>query len=104
MAENTIPISLWLSGRDYRIRINPEDEEAVRKAVKVAEERLKELKQSYQGKDEQDFLAMCLLLYATDAVSDDNKADPIQRDYIQSMLGAIDKALGKEAKEEKVNS
>lgn len=93
MSNETIPITLWLAGRDYRIRINPKDEEAIRLAAKIATERLQELRQGYQGKDDQDFLAMCLIMYATEQVTGDKSLDPVYLAGIQEMEASIDKAL-----------
>lgn len=92
--EQFISINVWLSGRSYRIRIKPEEEEAVRKAVKVADEKVMEMRTQYAGKDDQDFLAMALLTYATD-----NVTEPLQRPLLKSELQAmtekIDKALSR---------
>lgn len=68
MEEELITINVWLAGRSYRIRIRQQEEETVRAAVKSADEKILELKQHYAGKDEQDFMAMCLLMYATDSM------------------------------------
>jgi cell division protein ZapA len=93
MNNETIPITLWLAGRDYRIRINPKDEEAIRMAAKIATERLQELRQGYQGKDDQDFLAMCLIMYATEQVTGDKTLDPVYLTGIKEMEALVDKAL-----------
>lgn len=91
--ENTIPITLWLAGRSYRIRVKPEEEQAIRQAMKVAEQRLAKLRNDIVGKDEQDFLAMCLMMYATDQVTDHSGFTPVQQDTIQEMMQSIDDCL-----------
>ena len=50
-----ITINVWISGRSYRIKINPNEEELVRKAVKVADEKVMEMRNAYAGKDDQDY-------------------------------------------------
>ncbi len=90
--QELIPINVWLAGRSYRIRIRPEEEEAVRKAVKVADEKIMELRHSYAGKDDQDFVAMCLLMYAADSAIETFHSPVIQQE-IQSMLGRIESVL-----------
>lgn len=70
MSDNLIPINVWVAGRSYRIRIKPEEEEAVRKSVKFADDKIMEMRSHYAGKDDQDFVAMCLLMYATDSAID----------------------------------
>jgi cell division protein ZapA (FtsZ GTPase activity inhibitor) len=90
MAEELIPVNLWLAGRSYRIRIKHEEEEAVRKAVKTADEKIMELKNSFAGKDDQDFVAMCLLIYATDRQG----TSPFLHEELTRMTERIDKVLG----------
>jgi cell division protein ZapA len=93
MAEDQlISINVWLAGRSYRIRINASEEEAVRKAVKVADGKVVEMRGHYAGKDDQDFLAMCLLTYATDIASG-SQQDPVLQNEIKNIITKIDKAL-----------
>ncbi|MFI5195939.1 MAG: cell division protein ZapA [Chitinophagales bacterium] len=90
MEENLISITVWLSGRSYRIRINPEEESAVRKAVKLADEKVNEMRTHYAGKDDQDFMAMTLLSFAADsAVESFNH--PLLQDELNKMSKKIDK-------------
>lgn len=94
MKENElIPITLWLAGRDYRIRIHPNDEEAIRKSIKIASDKLQELRQSYSGKDEQDFLAMCLIMYATEMATGAKGMDEVGLSQLRDMEREISKAL-----------
>lgn len=90
--EELIPINVWLAGRSYRIRITPGEEEAVRKAVKQADAKIMELRTQYAGKDDQDFVAMCLLSYAADgAISTFNH--PLLQQELSEMAKKIDDAL-----------
>lgn len=91
--EELIPINVWLAGRSYRIRIVPQEEEAVRKAIKQADNKITELRNTYAGKDDQDFIAMCLLSYAADgAISTFNH--PLLQKELTEMAKKIDEALG----------
>ena len=65
----------------------------MRLAVKIADERINELRHSYAGKDDQDFIAMCLLMYATDQVTDANALNPVQQELVHQMIKKVDKAL-----------
>ncbi len=67
MEDELISINVWLAGRSYRIRIRAQEEEAVRKAVRIAEEKIRDMRTHYAGKDDQDFLSMVLLTYAADS-------------------------------------
>jgi cell division protein ZapA (FtsZ GTPase activity inhibitor) len=90
--EELIPINVWLAGRSYRIRITPGEEEAVRKAVKQADAKITELRTQYAGKDDQDFVAMCLLSYAADgAISTFNH--PLLQQELSEMARKIDEAM-----------
>lgn len=89
-----IPISVWLSGRSYRLRIVPEEEEAVRKAVKQADAKIAEFRTAYAGKDDQDFIAMCLLSYAADGALD-VFAHPLLKQELDEMSRKVDEALEK---------
>src|SRR4051812_22061892 len=90
--DNTISVSVWLAGRSYRIRIQPEEESAVRKAVKLADEKVKEMRNHYAGKDDQDFMAMCLLSYAADSAIESFN-NPLLQNELNKMSAKIDKAL-----------
>lgn len=91
--EELMPINVWLAGRNYRLRIKPEEEEAVRKAIKAADEKLAEMRVVYAGKDEQDFMAMTILSYAADTAID-AMANPLVQNELTKMADKIDKALG----------
>ena len=89
--EELIPITVWLGGRSYRLRIKPEEEETVRKAVKQSDVKVMEMRTHYAGRDDQDFLAMCLLTYATDGVTGENNA--FVEKELEDLSARIDKAL-----------
>ena len=94
MAEDLISINVWLAGRSYRIRIRPEEEEAVRKSVKQADDKITDLRATYAGKDEQDFVAMCLLTYAADSAVD-AFANPLLKEELNMLSSKIDEVLNK---------
>lgn len=91
-SEETLTITVWLSGRSYRIRIKPDEESAVRKAIKLADQKLIELRTHYPDKDEQDFLAMCLLSYAADTAID-TFSNPLLQDELNKLSLRIDRSL-----------
>jgi cell division protein ZapA (FtsZ GTPase activity inhibitor) len=88
-----IPITVWLSGRSYRIRIKAEEEEAVRKAVKIADDKILELRSHYAGKDDQDFIAMCLLSYAADNAIEGSSFNPVLETEIKDIIARIDSTM-----------
>lgn len=92
MEEELISITVWLAGRSYRLRIKPDEESAVRKAVKIADDKVGELKTQYAGKDDQDFLAMCLLSYAADSAIESFN-NPLLQEELDRMSDKIDKVI-----------
>ena len=92
MEENLIPITVWLAGRSYRLRVKHEEESAVRKAVKLADEKITEMKRHYAGKDDQDFMAMTLLSYAADAAVESFN-NPLLQEELDKLSKKLDKAI-----------
>src|SRR3954452_23054134 len=66
MTNEFIPLNLVIGDRTYRVRINPKDEEVVRKTVKTINDKLLEFKTQFAGKDMQDYIAMVLVWFATE--------------------------------------
>lgn len=90
--EESLSITVWLAGRSYRIRINPEEESAVRKAIKLADEKVTEMRSHYAGKDDQDFMAMCLLSYAADTAIESFN-DPLMQEELNKLSRKIDRVV-----------
>ncbi|HQO48844.1 MAG TPA: cell division protein ZapA [Bacteroidales bacterium] len=63
-----ISINISIADRPYRLTILRSEEEQVRKAAAVINDRIKNYAQSYAYKDRQDLLAMAALQYATSAL------------------------------------
>ena len=61
-----VAISALIGDRSYRIKINPDDEEVVRKTLKTINDKIIEFKTLFAGKDMQDYIAMVLIWYATE--------------------------------------
>ncbi|HTL08813.1 MAG TPA: cell division protein ZapA [Chitinophagaceae bacterium] len=63
--EELIAINLLLGDRTYRVRVEPKDEEVVRKTIKLINDKIIEFKTQFAGKDMQDYIGMVVLWYAT---------------------------------------
>jgi cell division protein ZapA len=72
--------------------VKADEEEAVRKATKLADDKIRELRGSYAGKDDQDFIAMCLLMYATDSATESGSS-PLLLKELADMAKRIDDVL-----------
>src|SRR5215213_1373722 len=95
MKEELIPTNLLIGDRTYRVRINPSDEEVVRKTVKTINDKLLEFKTQFAGKDIQDYIAMVLVWFATEqnaAISNKVNLDNVSS-RLQTMEKIIDGAL-----------
>jgi len=66
MAE-MIPVNIVIGDRTYRIKTEAKDEETVRKTIKFINEKIIEFKTQFAGKDMQDYIAMVIIWYATQA-------------------------------------
>lgn len=64
-----IAISALIGDRTYRIKINPSDEEVVRKTLKTINDKIIEYKTMFAGKDMQDYIAMVMIWLATEMQS-----------------------------------
>ena len=69
MMESLIPVNIVIGDRSYRIKVNPEHEEHVRKTVKTINEKILEYRTAFAGKDMQDYIAMVLIWYATEVTA-----------------------------------
>ena len=89
--EKLIPLNLLIGDRTYRVRINPSDEEVVRKTTKTINDKLIEFKTQFAGKDMQDYIAMVLVWFATEqnaAISNE-----VNMDNVNSRLQTLEKMI-----------
>ena len=93
MAE-LIPINIVIGDRTYRIKTLPKDEEVIRGTLKSVNSKILEFKTQFAGKDMQDYIAMVLIWYATQASTESNPAlEKEVTDALLKMESALDKAL-----------
>lgn len=69
-----ISIKITISDRIYPLKVNMEEEEIVRRAAKIINERIKEYQENYAVRDKQDLLSMAVLHYATSVLRTEHKA------------------------------
>ena len=86
-----IPVTVMIADRSYRIRIQPKDEEVLRKIIKIINEKVIEFKTEFAGKDMQDYVAMVLMWFATEQ----NAAvvQQVDKDNIASRLETLERML-----------
>ena len=91
MAE-LIPINILIGDRTYRIKTSPADEEAIRRTLKTINDKIIEFKTQFAGKDMQDYVAMVLIWYATQASADSN---PVLEKEMLEALQKLESQLDK---------
>lgn len=68
-----ISIKINIADRVYPLKVNMEEEEIVRRAAKLINDRIKEFQENYAVRDKQDLLSMCVLHYATSTLKAEQK-------------------------------
>jgi cell division protein ZapA len=91
MSEQLIPATITIADRSYRIKLQPKDEEVVRKTVKTINDKILEFKTHFAGKDMQDYVAMALVWYATD--QNDAASAEVDKENITDKLNLLEKML-----------
>ncbi len=90
-----ITINIGIGDRTYRIKVAKEDEEQVRKTIKIINDKIIEFKTEFAGKDMQDYTSMVLLWYATQLQS--GKSSVLEKevtDALTKMEVQLNKPLG----------
>ena len=88
---NLIPISAVIGDRSYRIKIQPDDEEVVRKTLKMINDKILEFRTLFAGKDMQDYIAMVVIWFATEQLA--QQAAGQEMEEMEEGLSKIEKAL-----------
>jgi hypothetical protein len=93
--QELIPINVLIGDRTYRVKIDPRDEEPVRKTLKIINDKIIEFKTQFSGKDMQDYVAMVLLWYATQLPALDEQSAPGKDilETLRKMEDQLDKVL-----------
>jgi cell division protein ZapA len=88
-----IPVNVLIGDRTYRIKVEPKDEEVVRKTIKIINDKIVEYKTEFAGKDMQDYLGMVVLWYATQQSGSNLPAVTEITNRLSKMEALIDKSL-----------
>jgi cell division protein ZapA (FtsZ GTPase activity inhibitor) len=68
-----LSININLGNRTYPLTIKAEQEELMRRAAKLINDRMKVYEENYAVKDKQDLIAMCALEFAVKSLETDSK-------------------------------
>jgi cell division protein ZapA len=73
--DDKLSIKVNVADRYYPLKIERKDEEKIRKAARLINEKVMQYKQRYLDKDVQDFLAMAALQFVTRVIEIEDKFD-----------------------------
>ncbi len=95
-AEKEISIKVTIGDRQYPLKIEASEEEYVRKAAKLINEKSKFYQENFQVKDKQDSLAMAALEFASELTGGSLKASNLSNlvdTKLREFTQLIDEAL-----------
>lgn len=87
-----LSVTIPVAERSYRLVIEKDHEELLRKAAKLIDKRIRDYSASYAYKDKQDLLAMVALEYATSYLQHEHAATATGTSWEQQ-LKEIDQTL-----------
>ncbi len=81
-----LTIKVIIADRPYRLKINSNEEENIRKAASLINERIKEYSEQYAFNDRQDLLSMVVLHFATSAKNLKEESDRNEEIIVKKLL------------------
>ncbi|TAE14232.1 MAG: cell division protein ZapA [Bacteroidetes bacterium] len=88
-----LPVNLVIGDRTYRVKVEAEHEEHVRKFVKRLNDKIIEFKTQFAGKDMQDYVAMALIWSITEISQADAVSYTTLTNNLQQLTQQIAQAL-----------
>jgi len=95
--DDKLSIRINIADRYYPLKIERKDEEKIRNAARLINEKVLQYKQKYIDKDAQDFLAMAALQYVIKVLDLEERNDmSLVMDEIRELSTELDSILNKE--------
>ena len=92
--DDKLSIRVNIADRYYPLKVERENEEKIRKAARMINDKVLQYKQKYTDKDVQDFLAMAALQYVIKLTEEEEKLeDDYLPDTIKELIQKIDTVL-----------
>ncbi|NUM32275.1 MAG: cell division protein ZapA [Bacteroidetes bacterium] len=85
MEQEEISIKIIIGDRQYPLKISTSEEENIRKAAKLVNERSKFYTENFSVKDKQDALAMTALEIATENINSDSQNQLLNSELSQQL-------------------
>lgn len=88
--DDKLSIRVNVADRYYPLKVERDNEEKIRKAARMINEKVLQYKQRYTDKDVQDFLAMAALQYVIKFTEQEEKLD---NDYVPEAINELIKKI-----------
>jgi len=90
MKEDMLSIKVQIAERFYPLKIKRQDEEKIRKASKLINDKVLQYKQRYTDKDTQDFMAMAALQFVINLIDCEQQQNVVS---LEEELGNLSSEL-----------
>ena len=97
MTDSMLSIKVQIAERFYPLKIKRQDEEKIRKAARLINDKILQYKQRYTDKDSQDFMAMAALQFVINLVDCEQQQNVVS---LEEELGSLSSELDELLKEE----
>ena len=92
--DDKLSIRVNVADRYYPLKVEREDEEKIRRAARMINEKVLQYKQRYTDKDVQDFLAMAALQFVIKLIEEEEKlSNDYLPDALKELIHKIDSVL-----------
>jgi cell division protein ZapA len=96
MTEDMLSIKVQIAERFYPLKIKRQDEEKIRKAARLINDKVLQYKQRYTDKDTQDFMAMAALQFVISLIDCEQQQNVVS---LEEELGSLSSELDELLKE-----
>jgi cell division protein ZapA len=97
MTEDMLSIKVQIAERFYPLKIKRQDEEKIRQAARLINDKVLQYKQRYTDKDTQDFMAMAALQFVINLIDCEQQQNVVS---LEEELGSLSSELDELLKEE----
>ena len=97
ITEDMLSIKVQIAERFYPLKIKRQDEENIRKAARLINNKILKYKQRYTDKDTQDFMAMAALQFVINLIDCEQQQNVVS---LEEELGSLSSELDELLKEE----
>ena len=97
MTEEMLSIKVQIAERFYPLKIKRQDEEKIRQAARLINDKVLQYKQRYTDKDTQDFMAMAALQFVINLIDCEQQQNVVS---LEEELGSLSSELDELLKEE----